>query len=358
MSVRYKSVGIGLLLLIFAFGSPRVFGQTPNPIPLINMPVMPASAPGGAGFELTINGTGFVSNSVANWNGNPRATIFGSASQLTATILASDVANFGTYSVTVTNPGPGGGTSNVMYFTVTNPTSTVPFAAFYSPAQSGPLVAADFNGDGKVDLAIGSGAMNLAGICIELGAGNGTFESPICLAQTTTVTSLIAADFNGDGKLDLAGVDLNGLHVWLGNGDGTFQNEQDFRLATGNQPAGQCLAAGDFNGDGKLDLVVGSVSNGAPGMVSIFLGNGDGTFQSPLNTGSGEDVFSLAVGDFNGDSNLDVVTNNALFLGNGDGTLQAPQSFRAPSGTLTVTGNFNSGSTNLTHVAKLTLVVK
>jgi FG-GAP-like repeat/Abnormal spindle-like microcephaly-assoc'd, ASPM-SPD-2-Hydin len=320
MSVRYKSVGIGLLLLLFAFGPLRVFGQTPNPIPLINMPLMPAgAAPGGAGFKLTINGTGFVSNSVASWNGSPRTTTFINDSQVTATIPASDIANAGTASIMVTNPSPGGGISNVMYFTVTDPVSTLQFAVFDSPAQSGPLVAADFNGDGKIDLAIG--AMNFTGVCIELGVGDGTFQSPICLSQTTPVISAIAADFNGDGRLDLAGVDADSVHVWLGNGDGTFQPEKDFDMPTNGGNEEIAFAAGDFNHDGKLDLVVG---NGSTGGVSILLGNGDGTFQNAGNHAA--ENFSAAIGDFNHDGNLDVVAGGTLFLGNGDGTFQAPES--------------------------------
>src|SRR5207247_7168874 len=85
-----------------------------NPVPLISQPLVPdAVAPGGAGFTLTVNGTGFVSGSVVNWNGSARATTFVSNSQLTATILASDIATASTASVTVINPSPGGGSSNV-----------------------------------------------------------------------------------------------------------------------------------------------------------------------------------------------------------------------------------------------------
>src|SRR5579884_3732315 len=91
-----------------------------NPVPLLNNPLVPdAAAPGSGGFTLTVNGTGFVSSSVVNWNGSPRATTFVSASQVTAAILAADVATAGTASVTVVNPGPGGGASNVAFFPIT-----------------------------------------------------------------------------------------------------------------------------------------------------------------------------------------------------------------------------------------------
>src|SRR5204863_10183419 len=86
-----------------------------NPVPLINQPLVPdAIAPGGAGFTLTVNGTGFVSGSVVNWNGSARTTTFVSSTQLTASILPSDIAIASTASVTVVNPTPGGGRSNAV----------------------------------------------------------------------------------------------------------------------------------------------------------------------------------------------------------------------------------------------------
>src|SRR5262252_6315280 len=84
-----------------------------NPVALINQPLIPdATRPGGSGFMLTVNGVGFVSTSVVNWNGSARMTTFVSGSQLKANILASDIAAPTTALVTVVNPAPGGGTSN------------------------------------------------------------------------------------------------------------------------------------------------------------------------------------------------------------------------------------------------------
>jgi hypothetical protein len=99
---------------------------TANPVPLINQPLVPdAKIPGGAGFKLTVNGTGFVSGSAVNWNGSARHTTFVSGSRLTTAILASDIAIAGTASITVVSPAPGGGASNPVFFEVTRPTSTV-----------------------------------------------------------------------------------------------------------------------------------------------------------------------------------------------------------------------------------------
>ena len=102
-----------------------VCGQT-SPVPFVNQPPEPSTAtPGAPSFTLTVNGTGFVSGSVVNWNGNVRPTNFVSSSKMTATIAASDVVSPSTASVTVTNPLPGGGISNVGFFSITNATSAI-----------------------------------------------------------------------------------------------------------------------------------------------------------------------------------------------------------------------------------------
>src|SRR5437773_808217 len=128
--IGFVLCSIGVLLALSALtksatGMSTATG-TANPVPLINQPLIPdAVAPGGAGFTLTVNGTGFVSGSVVNWNGSARATTFVSTSQLTASILASDIATASTASVTVLNPSPDGGTSNVVFFPITFPASSV-----------------------------------------------------------------------------------------------------------------------------------------------------------------------------------------------------------------------------------------
>jgi len=114
-----------LLLVFFALQAMSLSGQASlNRIPLIQNPLVPTSAtPGGAQFTLTVNGTGFVSGAVANWNGHPRTTAFVNTSQLTVTIPATDIATAGTAVVTVSNPG--GSISPPALFDITNPMSTV-----------------------------------------------------------------------------------------------------------------------------------------------------------------------------------------------------------------------------------------
>jgi hypothetical protein len=119
--------GYYMLFLVNTGGVPAVATFVSLPLSSGSEPptitsIDPTSAPaGGAGFTLMVNGTNFVANSVVRWNGADRATTFGSATQLTATILASDIVTAGTAQVTVFNPAPGGGTSNPQTFTISNP---------------------------------------------------------------------------------------------------------------------------------------------------------------------------------------------------------------------------------------------
>jgi hypothetical protein len=180
------------------------------------------------------------------------------------------------------------------------------------------VVPADFDGDGKLDLSMGlqgSGA-----VAVALGKGDGTFGHPIVDDAPGAAPRIAAGDFNGDGILDLAGFVLsvlNNVQILIGKGDGTFQPRSAFPVA--NSP-GEILA-GDFNADGKLDLAV--IGFG----VDILLGNGDGTFQPPIVFPSLISNAAL-VADFNADQKPDLATVSGnsqdltIFLGNGDGTFR------------------------------------
>ena len=279
-----------------ADGAPSADTGTANPVPLINEPLVPdAIAPGGAGFNLTVNGTGFASGSVVKWNGSSRATTFVSPSRLKASIRASDVAKAGTAFVTVVNPGPGGGTSNVVFFEATIPSSSIALGApsSYSVGINPNSVAVgDFNGDGKLDLAVANSFDNF--VSVLLGKGDGTFQAAVNYGTGSGPLSVAVGDFNGDGKLDLVVTNAfdNNVSVLLGNGDGTFQAAVNY--GAGSAP--NSVAVGDFNGDGKLDL---AVANNGSNNLSVLLGNGDGTFQAAVNYSAGKGPYSVAVGDFN-----------------------------------------------------------
>lgn len=145
---------------------------------------------------------------------------------------------------------------------------------------------------------------------------------------------VITADFNGDGKADLATANFNGnsVSVLLGNGNGTFQTQVSFPSGTGPRS----LAAADLNNDGKLDLVT---ANEVAGTVSVLLGSGTGAFQAKVDFAAGAGTRSITTGDFNSDGKLDVVTANSsanslsILLGNGAGSLtaQTPLSTSMPA---------------------------
>jgi hypothetical protein len=318
-----------------------------NPVPFVNQPLVPASAvPGGPGFTLTVNGTGFVSGSTVNWNGTALTTTLVSNSQLTATVPAANVAAAGTASVTVTNPGPGAGTSAVVYFPVATSESSV--SLFSVPVATGsygfyaPLVG-DFNGDGIPDLIGGPQVINgPVTLAIVFGNGDGTFQPPLAITPTTEGSSLLVGDFNNDGKLDFLVASSTLIQIFLGNGDGTF-------TAVNTDLSGftsllQNVIVGDFNGDGKLDVACLFENTGAPNAIEVLLGKGDGTFQPPIQSltappGLGvpqsEPPRPVVVGDFNGDNIPDLVVATdgtdingfqpgsiQIMLGNGDGSFR------------------------------------
>jgi hypothetical protein len=159
-----------------------------------------------------------------------------------------------------------------------------------------------------------------------------SFAAPVTYSAGPSPWGVTAADLRRIATLDLAVADFTAVgkvSVLLGNGDGTFNAPVQYDTGSNGPVA---VAAGDFTNDGILDLVVLNFNNGQ-NVVSVLPGNGDGTFQPPIVTtvgGSGGRPQSLAVGDFNGDGNLDVVTADPggsvhMLLGNGDGTFQPPE---------------------------------
>ena len=190
----------------------------------------------------------------------------------------------------------------------------------YAASPAGTFVARDFNSDGKPDILLGTGFYTLS---LYLGNGDGTLRSPsaITVPSSEGLSQTITADFNHDGKLDIATCNPPNVSILLGNGDGTFQPAISYSL--GSYPA--AIASADFNGDGQPDLAVTDSSG-----VWIPLGNGDGTFQTPISYAAGPYPDSIAVADFNGDGKPDIVVADngrnrygvTVLLGNGDGTFQ------------------------------------
>lgn len=196
------------------------------------------------------------------------------------------------------------------------------------------VVTADFNRDGRMDVAVAV-LSSESSVAILTGMGDGTFAPPRFFGVAGLVTSISAGDIDGDGNIDLvtswygSGL-LGGVTLLSGNGDGTFGASRQ-TYTTGMSPSGTAVA--DINGDGHADVVV---TNETSGNISVLLGQTGGTLAPPVNYPIPPTIFSAnpahaIVGDFNGDGKPDVATANlgnavsgnaSVLIGNGDGTFR------------------------------------
>ena len=219
---------------------------------------------------------------------------------------------------------------------------------------------ADFNGDGKPDVVVSDALCSIecshSFVSVLIGNGDGTLKPGVAYETGGLWASLAVGDVNGDGKLDVVALNEfctnsnnSCVGVLLGNGDGTFKPVVTYSTAGF---LGRSLALADLNGDGKLDVAVAhfcsvSVSSGdcpsdEPGLISVLLGNGDGTFRSPAAySPGGYGTSSVAVVDVNSDGKPDLLVANqcaqicefygeggiGVLLNNGDGTFQTVTSY-------------------------------
>jgi len=280
-------------------------------------------------FQASVSygvGSGPDSVAVGDFNGDGKADLA--------------IANYGSDNVSILL-GNGNGTFD----------PAVSYNVGYGPSL---VAIGDFNGDGKPDLALqNSGPIYIGGgrptcLSIMLGRGDGTFQAAVCYQiadYRTSAGPIVVADFNADGNPDVA-VGLswsltegNGhIEILLGNGDGTFRG--GFSYDTGGDAVS--IVVGDFNGDGKADLAVGAQPHfrGGQNSLLILLGQGDGTFQLAINYEVG---FSpVVVGDFNGDGRLDLMGRNvSIMLGRGDGMFQTAGGSYVGSDPSVAIGDFN-----------------
>ena len=199
------------------------------------------------------------------------------------------------------------------------------------------VASEDVNGDGHPDLAV---ALRNDKVKIFLGSPRGEFRPGVQYEYGDTPTSVALKDLNQDGKPELlvtnGGPMLNAVSVWIGNGDGTFRDPKDYK--TGRRPLGVSFA--DFNNDRLLDLLV---INGEGDSFTTLLGKGDATFQPGKDSGADASPnFGMAY-DFDGDHVADVAivnlqsTDLSILFGRGDGTFNyPPRNYRIKSGPFTV----------------------
>lgn len=196
--------------------------------------------------------------------------------------------------------------------------------SFDQHAWSYSVATGDFNGDGIPDAVVGqSSNAGSTGVVVYIGKGDGTFYPGVSYGESDGLAYVTVADFNGDGKLDIAATDRNSgqIQILTGNGDGTFAIGLSFSSG-GTYPSN--LVTGDFNHDGKMDI---AVANQSSENIGVLLGNGDGSFANAVTyPTTSYDPAYITAADIDGDGYLDLaVTANtdgpaavAVFLANGD----------------------------------------
>ncbi len=219
---------------------------------------------------------------------------------------------------------------------VSPPGSTAPVPGF-NPST---VAIADFNNDSKPDLVVGY--LNASIVTILPGNGGGGFESPASFPVPSGAQNVATHDFNGDGKADLAVATITGVSVLLGNGSGGFGPTTTMPTSS----TAYAVVVGDFNRDGKADLVA---TLGNSNSALVYLGDGLGAFGPSKSFTTGQLPVSAALADFNGDRDPDLATGNitnsaSVLLGNGVGGLGAAVTY--PNGGVTTrsmtSGDFNA----------------
>jgi len=288
----------------------------------------------GRAVTLTAAVQGTSSGKVTFFDG---ATILGVApvtagvATLTTTLLATGTHTLRAFSLSL----PPAAVSQVV--AAAPDTSLMPAVRYVGPGQGGvsgnpPIAVADFNGDGKADVAtIGAAAGFKQFISLSLGNGDGTFQNPLTqLSVGANPAAIATADFNEDGITDIAVSSNYGIAVSLGNGDGTFGTTNAF----GGSYFQNSMAVADFNLDGHADLISSNNTN----QLQLYLGVGDGTFHPALNVTPGGTPGAVITADFNGDGIPDLAVGNGsqpgginVMLGAGDGTFRAPVTWTVPT---------------------------
>ena len=374
---------------------PYVFGRAD--FPTGNLPYAIVSADFNRDGILDIAVANYADDTVSTYFGNRDGSFIHGADYPVGVnpdaIVAGDFNGDGSPDIAVTNQncnntcGPG----SISVLLSRGDGTFHPAIAYTTDTDPVSIIAADFNGDGTLDLAAanaistvqrvpgevsiflnnGDGTFKLSGkypagpavgqiVALKLAAadkpsiaalnfvslrgvnavsilrnkGDGTLGFPVSYRTGLGPVSIVSADFNQDGNADLAIANKadNTISVLLGRSDGTFSSRVDYSVPSG--PNG--LTVCDLNADGKLDLIAGaSTTYSGGGAVAVLLGRSDGTFATSVSYGTGNNPFSLISGDFDRDGKADVAFTNgdvnrfSVLLGNGDGTFPTFQTYAA-----------------------------
>ncbi len=238
----------------------------------------------------------------------------------------------------------GGWSLEITTFPIAPPTpgscSAPSFSPTSYPVGNNPtnLAVADFNNDGKADIATTNQISN--NISILLGNGNGTFGAQTAFGAGSSPYAIVAGKFNADNNFDLAIANSgsNNVSILLGNGNGTFSAPTNFLV--GSNPIS--IAAGDLNADSKTDLVVANFGGFFSGAVSVLLGNGTGGFVNGNTIRTRTQPSYVAIERLNNDSIPDILVANfgadsvSTYFGSGSGTFQLNQNITTGSGPVAI----------------------
>ncbi|WP_395612630.1 FG-GAP-like repeat-containing protein, partial [Allosphingosinicella sp.] len=292
---------------------------------------------------------------LGNGDGTFAATTTLAAGANPTEVILADVDGDGDRDIVSTNYASGGSSFGSVGVNLNNGSGV--FGAYQSLASlQSPydVVAADVNGDGRLDIIVDRRDYGLVSVLLATGAP-GNFAAPVTYNATTPnyTTGITVGDFNNDGLVDIvafnqglkAGGGNGTVTLLLNTGNGTFGAPTDIFTSGTVQPYEG--VAYDLNGDGNMDLVFANytVSDG----LTVMLGNGNGTFAAPTSYATGGDADSVSVGDVNGDGRPDLIASNgagssvAVFVGNGDGTFQSRVDYPIAStyAETPVVGDFN-----------------